>query len=51
MRALLIDAIMDLSADEFECLDDVLELAKESEQQLVERIIGIACYYRDEQQS
>jgi hypothetical protein len=48
MRAFLIDTIFDLSGDEFETVDDILELAKESEQQLVERLIGIACFYRDQ---
>jgi len=48
MRALLIDAIINLSGDEYESIDDVIELAKESENELVERLIGIACFYRDE---
>ena len=48
MRALLIDAILDLSGDEYESINDVIELAKESENELVERLIGIACFYRDE---
>ena len=48
MRALLIDAILNLSGDEYESIDDVIELAKESENELVERLIGIACFYRDE---
>jgi hypothetical protein len=48
MRALLIDAILDLSGDEYESIDDVIELAKESQNELVERLIGIACFYRDE---
>lgn len=48
MRKLLIDAIFNLSGDEFETVDDVIELAKESEDQLVERLIGIACFYRDQ---
>lgn len=48
MRALLIDAIFNLSGDEFESVNDVIELAKESEQQLVERLVGIACFYRDQ---
>ena len=48
MRELLIDAIFDLSGDEYESVRDVLELAKESEAQLVERLIGIACFYRDQ---
>ena len=48
MRELLIDAILDLSGDEYESRQDVIELAKESEQQLVERLVGIACFYRDQ---
>lgn len=48
MRELLIDAIFSLSSDEFETVNDVLNLAKESEDQLVERLIGIACFYRDQ---
>lgn len=48
MRALLIDALMNLSGDEYETVNDVLELAKESEEQLIERLIGVACFYRDQ---
>lgn len=48
MRALLIDALMNLSGDEYESVQDVLELAKESEEQLIERLIGVACFYRDQ---
>jgi hypothetical protein len=48
MRELLIDSIFSLSGDEFETVDDLLELAKESEQQLVERLVRIACFYRDQ---
>jgi len=48
MRELLIDAIFDLSGDEYESVEDVIELAKESEAQLVERLIGIASFYRDQ---
>ena len=48
MRELLIDAILELSDDELEDRDDIIELAKESETQLVERLIGIACFYRDQ---
>jgi len=48
MRELLIDAILDLSGDEYESRQDVIELAKESEAQLVDRIISIACFYRDQ---
>jgi hypothetical protein len=48
MRELLIDTLIDLSGDEYETVNDVIELAKESEQQLVERLIGVACFYRDQ---
>ena len=48
MRELLIDAILNLSGDEYESKEDVIELAKEAEEQLVERLIGIACFYRDQ---
>lgn len=48
MRELLIDAIFNLSSDEYETVDDVLELAKMSETELVERLIGIACFYRNQ---
>jgi len=47
MRELLIDSILDLSGDEYETVNDVIELAKENEQQLLERVIDIANYYRD----
>lgn len=48
MREALIDALINLSGDEYETIQDVIELAKESEQQLVERLIGVACFYRDQ---
>jgi hypothetical protein len=48
MRELLIETIFSLSGDEFETIYDVLELSKESEQQLVERLVRIACFYRDQ---
>lgn len=48
MRTLLIDAIMHLLPDEYESKKDILELAKESENQLVDRIIAIACFYKDQ---
>ena len=48
MRELLIDAILNLSGDEYESRQDIIELAKESEKELVERIIAVACFYRDQ---
>ena len=48
MREALIDVLMNLSGDEYETVNDVIELAKESEAQLIERLIGVACFYRDQ---
>ena len=48
MRELLIDTLINLSGDEYETIQDVIELAKESEAQLVDRVIAIACFYRDQ---
>lgn len=48
MRELLIDALINLSGDEYETVQDVIELAKESEAQLVDKIIAVACFYRDQ---
>ena len=46
-RELLIEAILDLAGDEFTNPNDVSELAKKSEYQLVEELINIAEYFRD----
>ncbi len=48
MRELLIDAILELSDDELQDRADLIDLARETEKELVERLIGIACFYRDE---
>lgn len=48
MKTKLIDSIIDLSGDEFS-KQDLIELAKESEDQLVDRLISIAEYYRNNQ--
>jgi hypothetical protein len=48
MRQKLIDAIIEFSVDEFESIADIIELARESEEQLVDRIISIAEYYKNE---
>jgi len=39
---------MDLSSDEFENKDDYLKLAKESEEELIKRVMNIAYYYKQE---
>lgn len=46
-REKLIDNILYYSDDEFESRDSVVELALESEDQLVDRLIGILDYYYD----
>ena len=47
-RALLIDAIIDLAGDELDHKDEFISLAKQDERQLVENLIHIAQYYRDQ---
>ena len=48
LREKLVSAIMDLAGDEYETTDSVVELAKMSEEQLVDNLINISEYYRDE---
>lgn len=47
-RQNVIDTIIDLAGDEFETPQDFIQLARETPEELVNRLIGIACYYRDE---
>ena len=47
-RQNIIDTIIDLAGDEFENPQDFIQLARETPDELVNRLIGIACYYRDE---
>ena len=47
-RENFISAIVYLAGDELETFEDMLKLAKESEDQLINRLIGIAYYYKDE---
>lgn len=47
IREKLIDAIIDLASDEFETKNDVIKLAKMSNEQLALEVISIANYYRD----
>lgn len=46
MREKLIDSILDLAGDEYAEAKDIIELAKASEEQLVNIIIGIAQWYK-----
>lgn len=45
-REELIDAIIDLAGDELDSKNDLLVLARASEKELIERLIGIAHYYK-----
>lgn len=46
MREQLVDAIIEHSSDELD-IKDVIEIAKESEAQLLERLIHILNWYSD----
>jgi hypothetical protein len=48
VRELLIDAIVDLGGDEIESVSDALKLAKMDARELVEQLISIAEYYKNE---
>ncbi len=48
MREKLIDAIIDMAGDEFETTTDVIKLAKMSDEKLVDEVINIAEYYRNQ---
>ena len=48
IREHLIDAIIELSGDELETEQDLIKLAKESEEELVYRIVYIAEYYKEQ---
>jgi hypothetical protein len=47
-REKLIDNILYYAGDEFESRDSIISLALESEDQLVDRLIGILDYYYDQ---
>lgn len=46
MRKKLVNAIIDLSNDELE-IGDVIEIASEDIEELIDRLINIAEWYRD----
>lgn len=48
MREKLITSILDLASDELEDTKEIIELAKESEEQLLDRLIHIAKYYYEQ---
>jgi hypothetical protein len=47
MREKLVGNILYYAGDEFETTDDVTELAMESEEELIDRLINILDYYYD----
>lgn len=48
MRKKIIDAILDLSGDEIQ-ISDIIEIASEDTEQLVDRLISIAEWYKENQ--
>ena len=46
-RELIIDALLDLASDEFVNPNDVIELSKKSDIELIKELINVAEYYRD----
>jgi len=48
MREKLIDAIVDMAGDEIETPQDMVKYAKMSDEQLVDEVINIAEYYRNQ---
>jgi hypothetical protein len=50
-RKALVNAIIDLAGDEFETMDELKGLATEDIHSLVDRIIHIAEYYREQYHS
>jgi len=49
-RAKLVGNILYYAGDEFETTDDITDLAMESEEELVDRLIDILDYYYDQYQ-
>lgn len=47
-RRLMVRAIMKLAGDEVETIQDAIDIAMETDEQLVNRLIGIALYYKNE---
>ena len=48
MRTLLINAILEFAGDEFEDRESLIKLALCSEKELVENLINITSYYKNE---
>ena len=47
-RHILVDAILEFADDEFETKESIIELSKENETQLIQRLINITEYYKEQ---
>lgn len=45
-RQLMVRAIMQLAGDEIETIQDAMKIAMETDEQLVNRLIGLALHYK-----
>ncbi len=46
-RAILVTALLDLAGDEYETTEDFIDMAKKSEQELIQDLIHTARYYKN----
>ena len=46
-RAILVTALIDLAGDEYETTEDFINMAKKSEQELIQDLIHVANYYKN----
>lgn len=46
-RAILVTALLDLAGDEYETTEDFIDMAKKSEQELIQDLIHTATYYKN----
>lgn len=47
-REKLVNAIIELAGDEYESGESLIELAKKSEDELIDEIISVSYYYKNE---
>lgn len=45
----MVIAIVELAGDEIETVQDAIDIAMETDEQLVNRLIGIALYYKNKE--
>lgn len=46
-RAILVTALIDLAGDEYDTTEDFINMAKKSEQELIQDLIHVANYYKN----